>query len=175
MRSMTDEGYREASLQAFSRIEASQDFLRNTPHPTFAMQTNLCSLHKFAAAKATFSRKGRRMVLFAALLTLIPTPAFACSCMRIAPEGFRQQAAAIIEGRVTGVKREGGINGRLIARIAVSRVVKGQTPKTVTVTTRGNSAACGVGFHPGHTGEFLLARDNGRYATNLCLMLGARR
>jgi hypothetical protein len=131
------------------------------------------SLRGFAAFPAP-PGVGMALVL-AAIALLAPTPAFACSCMRIAPEGFRLQAAAIIEGRVTGVKREGGVNGRLIARIAVARIVKGQTPRTVTVTTRGNSAACGVGFHPGQTGEFLLSRDNGRYATNLCMMLGARR
>jgi hypothetical protein len=85
------------------------------------------------------------------------------------------QAAAIIEGRVLGVKREGDINGRVIARIAVSRQVKGATPRTVTVTTRGNSAACGYAFAPGQRGEFLLAQDRGRYTTNLCLMIGARR
>lgn len=85
------------------------------------------------------------------------------------------QAAAIIEGRVLGVKREGDANGRLIARIFVTRKVKGSTPRTVTVTTRGNGAACGVAFTTGQTGEFLLARDRGRYTTNMCLMMGARR
>jgi hypothetical protein len=108
-------------------------------------------------------------------LILFPAAAEACSCIRIAPEGFRRQAAVIIEGKVIGVKREGDINGRVIARIAVSKLVKGNAPRTVTVTTRGNSAACGVEFQKGLTGEFLLARENGRLSTNLCLMLGARR
>jgi hypothetical protein len=85
------------------------------------------------------------------------------------------QAAAIIEGRVLAVKREGDINGRVIARIAVSRQVKGSTPRTVTVSTGGNSAMCGVEFRQGQTGEFLLARERGRFTTNICLMLGARR
>jgi hypothetical protein len=108
-------------------------------------------------------------------LLLTPSLAQACSCIRIAPEGFRQQAAAIVDGRVLGVKRDGGINGRVIARIAVSRQVKGSTPRTVTVTTRGNSAMCGYNFQPGQIGEFLLARERGRFTTNLCLMMGARR
>ncbi|MGL5138540.1 MAG: hypothetical protein ACRC7G_12315 [Beijerinckiaceae bacterium] len=126
------------------------------------------------APPATFSRKGRRGALTLAFL-LAPTTAEACSCIRIAPEGFRQQAAAIIEGKVMGLKREGGDNGRVIARIAVTKRVKGETPRTVTVSTRGNSAACGVNFTKGQTGEFLLARMDGRYSTNICLMLGARR
>jgi hypothetical protein len=108
------------------------------------------------------------------LLMLFPTAAHACSCMRIAPEGYRQQAAVIVEGKVMNVKREGDINGRVIARIAVSKLVKGKAPKTLTVTTGGNSAMCGVEFQKGRTGEFLLSRENGRFSTNLCLMIGAK-
>jgi hypothetical protein len=108
------------------------------------------------------------------LLMLLPTAAQACSCMRIAPEGYRQQAAVIVEGKVMNVKREGDINGRVTARIAVSKLVKGNAPKTLTVTTRGNSAACGVEFQKGKAGEFLLSRENGRFSTNLCLMIGAK-
>jgi hypothetical protein len=110
-----------------------------------------------------------------ALMLLFPSLAQACSCVRISPEGFRQQAAVIIEGKILGLKHEGDINGRVIARIAVSKLVKGNAAKTVTVTTRGNSAACGVEFRKGQTGEFLLSREQGRLSTNLCLMLGARR
>jgi hypothetical protein len=110
------------------------------------------------------------MLLFA----LFPTQVLACSCMRGDPEITRRQASVIIEGKVVGVKREGDINGRVTARIAVTRQVKGKTPRTVTVSTRGNSAACGVSFKSGQTGEFLLVREQGRYSTNLCLMMGAR-
>jgi hypothetical protein len=122
----------------------------------------------------TFSRKGRRLGLALAFLLFLPHSAHACSCMRIAPEGYRQQAAVIVEGKVMNVKREGDINSRVIARIAVSKLVKGSAPKTVTVTTRGNSAACGVEFQKDRKGEFLLSRENGRLSTNLCLMIGAR-
>jgi hypothetical protein len=115
-----------------------------------------------------------RVVLAVAFFLVAPSFAQACSCARIAPEGFRAQSDVIIQGRVLGVKREGGINGRLIARIAVLKPVKGRTSRTVTVTTRGNSAACGVNFEPGQRGEFLLSRDRGRYTTNLCMMMGAR-
>jgi hypothetical protein len=45
---MTDEGSREAILQGFNALIKLKNFLRKTPHPTFA------------CAKATFSRKGRR-------------------------------------------------------------------------------------------------------------------
>jgi hypothetical protein len=123
----------------------------------------------------SFFRGRSKALALASALVLLPAPALACSCMRIAPEGFREQAAAIVEGKVLGVKRDGGVNGRSIARIFVSRQVKGRTPRTVTVSTRGNSAMCGVSFSPGQTGEFLLAREQGRYTTNLCLMMGARR
>jgi hypothetical protein len=117
----------------------------------------------------------QRLAFAIACLLLTPSLAQACSCISIAPEGFRQQAAVIVEGRVLGLKREGDINGRVIARIAVSKLVKGTAPRTVTVTTRGNSAACGVEFRRGQNGEFLLSRENGRFNTNLCMMLGARR
>ena len=117
----------------------------------------------------------RKWFLSAFVLILTPSFAQACSCMRIAPQGYRQQAAVIVEGKVVSLKRVGDINGRLIVRIAVSKIVKGMAPKTVTVTTRGNSAACGVEFRQGQTGEVLLSRQNGRLETNLCLMLGARR
>jgi hypothetical protein len=115
------------------------------------------------------------MIASLTIFLLTPTLAQACSCMRIAPDGYRQQAAVIIEGKVLGIKREGDINGRVITRIAVSKLVKGEAPKTVTVSTRGNSAACGVSFTKGQTGEFLLSRDNGKLSTNSCLMIGARR
>jgi hypothetical protein len=36
MQSMTDEGSREANLDAAVEAETSQDLLRKTPHPTFA-------------------------------------------------------------------------------------------------------------------------------------------
>jgi hypothetical protein len=108
------------------------------------------------------------------LFTLIPTQALACSCRRGDPEVTRGQASVIIEGKVVGLKREGDINGRMIARIAVTRQVKGKTLRSVTVSTRGNSAACGVALKPGQKGEFLLMREQGRYSTNLCLMMGAR-
>ncbi len=121
------------------------------------------------------SSPAKRCVGVALAFLLGPSLAHACSCIAIAPEHWRRQAAAIVEGKVLGVKREGDLNGRVVARIAVSRQVKGSTPRIVTVTTRGNSAACGYNFSPGRTGEFLLARERGRYTTNLCLMLGARR
>jgi hypothetical protein len=115
-----------------------------------------------------------RTLVGAAMLLVAPSLAQACSCARMAPEGYRMRAAAIFEGRVLAVKRDGGINGRLIARIYVAKQVKGTTPRVVTVTTNGNSAACGVNLTSGQQGEFLLARDRGRYSTNLCLMIGAR-
>jgi hypothetical protein len=117
----------------------------------------------------------RRLLGAVFSLIFMPSTVQACSCIRIAPEGFRQQAAVIVEGKVIGLKREGDINGRLIARIAVSKLIKGTAPRTVTVSTRGNSAACGVEFKRGQKGEFLLARNGGRFETNLCLMIGARR
>ncbi|MGL4637061.1 MAG: hypothetical protein ACRCWF_13845 [Beijerinckiaceae bacterium] len=137
------------------------------------------ALHDAPHPEVLCAAKPRRThIVLAALTTLFflsPTLAHACSCIRIAPEGFRQQAAVIIEGKVMSVKREGDINGRVIARIAVSKLVKGQAPRTVTVSTGGNSAMCGVTFSKGQRGEFLLARENGRLSTNICLMMGAKR
>jgi hypothetical protein len=116
-----------------------------------------------------------RAALFIATFLFVPTNALACSCMRSSPEVIRQQAAVIIEGKVTAVSREGDINGRVTARIVVSRQVKGKTTRAITVSTRGNSAACGYAFKAGQSGEFLLTREQGRYTTNLCLMMGVRK
>lgn len=106
---------------------------------------------------------------------LLPSAAMACSCMRIAPEMIRQKADAIIVGRALDVRREGGINGMVTARIAVSKRIKGRVPRTVTVQTGGNGAMCGYSFAVGQSREFLLSRREGRYSTNICLMMGARR
>jgi hypothetical protein len=131
----------------------------------------------FETAPKAASRRTHNV--YGALLTmatlLTPSFAFACSCMRSPPETIRENAAIIIEGRVTNVQREGDQNGWVTARIEVTKPVKGSTPGTVNVTTRGNSAACGVNFTRGQTGEFLLTSQQGRYTTNLCLMMGARR
>ncbi len=105
---------------------------------------------------------------------LLPSAAMACSCRPNSAEALRQSADAIVVGRVVEVSREGGRNGTVTARIAVSRRLKGRPPRMVTVETRGNSAMCGYGFAVGQTREFLLSRQDGRYSTNLCLMTGAR-
>jgi hypothetical protein len=56
-----DEGYCAASLERLVEALPWQGLLRDTPHPTYAkVQTNLCEMQKFAAAKATFPRKGGR-------------------------------------------------------------------------------------------------------------------
>jgi hypothetical protein len=151
----------EAPLRFTPQDEGVRALLKS-PHP----EVRACEprrTHNIRAATLAFA------------FFLSPTLAHACSCIRIAPEGFRQQAAVIIEGRVMSVRREGDINGQVIARIAVRKLVKGQAARTVTVRTGGNSAMCGVPMNKGQSGEFLLARNNGRLFTNTCLMLGARR
>ncbi len=116
--------------------------------------------------------RGCGAIALAALLT--PSAAMACSCIRLAPEGFRQQADAIVQGRVIGVTRAGGPQGTVTARIAVAWRIKGRVPRIVRVETRGSSAACGYGFAVGQKREFLLSLKDGRFSTNSCLMLGAR-
>lgn len=96
----------------------------------------------------------------------------ACSCVRMAPAGFRAQADVILYGRVASVKRipqGGGVQ----ATIRVLHPVKGRTAKVISVLTPPHSAACGVDFTPGKGGEYLLMRQGNGYSTNLCLMLGA--
>lgn len=117
----------------------------------------------------------RTLAAIALAATILPSAAMACSCIRLAPDGFRQQAAAIIEGRVTGVTREGGPQGSVKARIAVTKRIKGRVPRVVSVETRGNGAQCGYSFAVGQKREFLLSMAEGRYSTNICLMMGARR
>jgi hypothetical protein len=115
------------------------------------------------------------LVLALAALLLTPTLANACSCTRQSPEAYRASADVIIEGRVIAVSRSAAGPGRVTAEIEVTRRVKGAPSATVSVVTRGQSAACGVPFAVGQTGEFLLAGAEGRYSTNSCLMIGVRR
>jgi hypothetical protein len=117
----------------------------------------------------------RRLAAIALAACLAPSAAMACSCIRLAPEGFRQQAKAIIVGRVTSVTRAAEPQGMVTARIAVTRRIKGRMPRVVSVETRGSSAACGYSFAVGQQREFLLSQNEGRFGTNSCLMLGARR
>ncbi len=106
---------------------------------------------------------------------LVPSAAMACSCIPAPPEEIRGRADVIIQGRVLEVTREGGRNGEVTARISVTRRMKGMVPRAIAVQTRGNSAMCGYSFAVGQAREFLLTRSDGRYATSLCLMRGARR
>jgi len=50
----------------------------------------------------------------------------------------------------------------------------GKTGTVITLHSRAHSAACGVTFEKGKRQLFAFARHNGRYITNLCLMLQAR-
>lgn len=115
------------------------------------------------------------------LLVLGMGQASACSCIRIAPEGFRMQADAIVYGRVISVDRSLVVSGGPIrAKIRVLRPVKGRTAKVIRVETPPHSAACGVEMRSGRGAEYLLMRrekgpsTNTDYSTNLCLMMGSK-
>lgn len=110
----------------------------------------------------------------AALFWLIGAgPALACSCIRLAPEGFRAQADVILHGRVLQVARapDGGPQ-RL--KVRVLHRVKGHSAGVITVETPPPGNSCAMPMRPGQGAEFLLSRRGGRFSTNPCLMLGSR-
>jgi hypothetical protein len=124
---------------------------------------------------------GRPSLSALVLLVMGMGQASACSCIRIAPEGFRMQADVIVYGRVISVDRSLVASGGPIrAKIRVLHPVKGRTAKVIRVETPPHSAACGVEMLPGQGAEYLLMRRGKRsspntdYSTNLCLMIGSK-
>ena len=114
-----------------------------------------------------------RLKLAALALLALAGQAQACSCVRMAPEGFRAQADVILYGRVVSATRAPD-GGAVRAKVRVLHPVKGKTAKVITVQTGPHSAACGIDLTPGTGAEYLLMKRGKDYATNLCLMLGSR-
>jgi hypothetical protein len=110
---------------------------------------------------------------------LIAAPdAEACSCAPVKMrQAFRQSDAAII-GKLRDVRQvEAGFGQRnFIYR--VRRVDKGErridVGTRIAVRSRGSEASCGLPRHPRRIGLFL-ERRNGRWTSNLCSTVSARK
>ena len=104
-------------------------------------------------------------------LFLFAQPALACSCAPVNAATPRPSYLVLAEVLKADLSPDGQ------AATTTLRVTKryiGTTAEVITVHSRAHSAACGVTFTPGKRQLFALARHNGRYVTNLCLMQQAR-
>jgi hypothetical protein len=86
--------------------------------------------------------------LAVALVALWTAPAQACSCLRQSVQDALRSSSAVFEGHVLESTVDGGV---VRVRLEVSRQWKGVHTETLSVTTAGNSAACGVAFAEGET------------------------
>jgi hypothetical protein len=95
--------------------------------------------------------------------------AFACSCRQPTEASITANSEVVLSGTVVSVRRVGHSQfGRLFATVRVGRVYKGRLPNTITVETRGSSAACGVKFEAGQQVRFGASSNGRNYMTGLC-------
>jgi hypothetical protein len=115
-----------------------------------------------------------RILLFAAAigaLVITAQAAQACSCRQPTLASVSANSDVVLSGTVLAVRRVGHSQfGRLFATIRVGKIYKGRLPSTITVETRGNSAACGVNFKAGQQVRFGASSNGRNYATGLCSM-----
>jgi hypothetical protein len=99
-----------------------------------------------------------------------PPPAVACSCVQPPPpQAALEQADAVFAGTVVTIQRTGQLSATLIAEIEVDEVWTGEVFETVTVTTAGDSATCGVDFTTGARWLVYAELDDGSgLSTHLC-------
>jgi hypothetical protein len=111
--------------------------------------------------------------LVAASATLAAPPAAcACSCEPTDLAARSDAAAAVFEGRVRAVAREGSAEvgpSRLRVTLEVVQTWKGADAEEIVVTTMTDSAACGVPFEPGRSYLVFAASDGANaLSTGLC-------
>jgi hypothetical protein len=108
-------------------------------------------------------------------LTLAQAPAIACSCMPTSREQAIAMADLVFVGKARYVwsATENGMPMRL-AKMRIYERIKGRLrAKSLTIRTPESSATCGYGFVPGRVETIGANRgDDGRWRTNLCLILG---
>ncbi len=111
------------------------------------------------------------LALGAALLAALQAnAALACSCRPRTAEQIIEAATVVVDGKVTGVARDGG---RLAATISVARIIKGRVGRELIVKTQDNSAACGIALERGQIVRIAADKLNDGLWTNLCLALPA--
>ncbi|MBK8172923.1 MAG: hypothetical protein IPK60_21675 [Sandaracinaceae bacterium] len=86
------------------------------------------------------------MTVFAALLTVSPQPASACSCRQRNPAESFAEATDVFEGRVISLRQNGG---EYITEFEVLRRWKGMRRVRATIRRDGAAVFCGITFAPG--------------------------
>lgn len=113
-------------------------------------------------------------LLFVAAFVLVqPNCAFACSCVPPGtPAEELTQSDAVFQGRVVSVQTpnkpiESSADVTTIT-FETSKAWKGQITPTLTLTTPGSSASCGVTFEQGQEYVVYAHLNEGKLTTNLC-------
>lgn len=112
--------------------------------------------------------------VFAASLIAIG-PASACSCGPVLPQRVMATSALVFDGTVLdrhiGVDRAGV--KAMVLRIAVTRMVKGERPRSgvVVLYSPWSPALCGVTYDAGHAGRFGAVLLRGGPYTSSCTQL----
>ena len=118
------------------------------------------------------------IVLVAGSFLVDPSAAFACSCMPQTKPQLADNASVIFTGTVTSV---GAVYGwpawacgprstaeRATFGFDVETVFKGESSRSVTVTTAMSGASCGFEFVAGKRYTVFARSIDGRLETNLC-------
>ncbi len=115
------------------------------------------------------------LILTTLVLSVSPTPAYACSCAQIpAPLEFLEESAAVFSGRVLNVEgiplQNDGIDIPVKVTFQVSKVWKGPSDGTLVVETSLEGASCGLGRTFRINEEYLVYAfgEESELRTNLC-------
>lgn len=96
-----------------------------------------------------------------------PRVVYACSCiMPGTPQEELSRADAVFGGTVTSIERVDQMTLRVT--FDVGRIWKGPSAPTLSVTTAGDSAACGYQFQPGAEYIVYATGQDGSLVTSLC-------
>lgn len=105
----------------------------------------------------------------AAVLAVAPE-AIACSCARVDRATVLERSAVAFRGRIEA-SRPSSDGRRVVARVRVTRMIKGEAPPLVTVTSVATPGLCGypliVGAELDFAGRF---GGGGRLEVNMCGM-----
>jgi hypothetical protein len=108
-----------------------------------------------------------------AMFFAYPTCAYACSCVPPgSPAEELGRSDAVFLGKVVDVKTPSGpitsSADSTSATLEISTVWKGQVAQTITLTTPGSSASCGVTFEQGKEYVVYAQVSDGVLSTTLC-------
>jgi hypothetical protein len=111
------------------------------------------------------------MFLVALLAVIAPAGALACSCMPMSREQLVELSEFAFSGRVarTWRSRDGEF---LLARVVVTKRIKGKVAERLTVTTSAHPTMCGYALHRGRSYDFAAERaPRGMVSITSCSMI----